>query len=82
MIPCTHDAGRTAVARPKTGETPIRRVRLGDEIWEQVERAAAEDGTTNTAIVKEALADYFAKRARQRRARRLAGQAAELRDQE
>ncbi|WP_326642806.1 hypothetical protein OG884_05605 [Streptosporangium sp. NBC_01755] len=81
MIPCTHDAGSTAVARPKTGTTPIRRVRLGDEIWEQVERAAGEDDTTNTAIVKEALADYFAKRARQKRARRLAeAQADDSRD--
>lgn len=73
MIPCTHEPGSTAVARPKTGETPIRRVRLGDEIWEQVERAAREDDTSNTAIVKTALADYMAKRARQRRAQRTKG---------
>lgn len=56
------------MARPRTGTTPVRHLRIGDEIWEQVERAAGEDGTTATAIVKEALADYLAKRARRRRA--------------
>lgn len=71
MIPCTHETGRSAVARPKTGQTPIRHVRLGDEIWEQVERAAAEDESNNTAIVRQALLEYFAKRAKQRRAMRL-----------
>jgi len=53
--------------RPKTGVTPVRHIRLGDEIWEQVERAAAEDNTTATAIVKAALAEYMAKRAKRRR---------------
>lgn len=52
--------------RPKTGETPIRHIRLGDEIWEPVELAAREDATTVTAIVKEALRDYIAKRALRR----------------
>lgn len=57
---------RPDVPRPATGKTPVRNVRIGDEIWEQVERAAHEDGTTATAIVKEALLEYVAKRAKQR----------------
>ncbi|MFC4006576.1 hypothetical protein ACFOY2_05045 [Nonomuraea purpurea] len=52
--------------RPATGKTPVRNVRVGDEIWEQVERAADEDDTTASAIVKEALLEYVAKRAKQR----------------
>lgn len=57
---------RPDVPRPATGKTPVRNVRIGDEIWEQVERAAHEDGTTASAIVKEALLEYAAKRAKQR----------------
>lgn len=68
MIPRTHNNGRSDMARPSSGgPTPVRHIRLGDEIWEPVERAAKEDGTTATAIVKAALAEYMAKRARLRR---------------
>lgn len=67
MITRTHRNGSSDMPRPKTGVTPVRHIRLGDEIWEQVERAAEEDETTATAIVKTALAEYMAKRARQRR---------------
>ncbi len=67
MIPCnTRATGRSEVPRPATGKTPVRNIRIGDEIWEQVERAAHEDGTTASAIVKEALLEYVAKRAKQR----------------
>ncbi|MFB9248434.1 hypothetical protein ACFFWE_09365 [Sphaerisporangium melleum] len=50
--------------RPKTGQTPVRYVRLGDEIWEQVEWIAHEDGSSNTDVVKTALQEYIAKRRR------------------
>lgn len=69
MIPCTQEPGR-AVARPRTGETPIRHARIGDEIWEQVERFAEQDGTSNTEIVKTALTEYIAKRRRIERSQR------------
>lgn len=62
----TDTCWRSEVPRPATGKTPVRNVRIGDEIWEQVERAADEDGTTVTAIVKAALLEYVAKRAKQR----------------
>lgn len=77
MITRTHRNGSSDMPRPKTGETPVRHIRLGDEIWDQVERAAGEDGTTATAIVKVALAEYMAKRARQRRAQKVKEQASE-----
>lgn len=70
MIPRTHENGSLTMPRPRTGETPVRHIRLGDEIWEPVVRAAEEDGTTATEIVKIALAEHMAKRARQKRAQR------------
>ncbi|MFI6513615.1 hypothetical protein ACIBCT_38930 [Streptosporangium sp. NPDC050855] len=57
------------MARPKTGETPIRHIRIGDEIWDQVEWVAEQDGCTNTDVVKKALGEYIAKRRRQQRAK-------------
>lgn len=56
--------------RPPTGQTPLRSIRVGDEIWEHVERAAEEDGTTTAHIVRQALLEYAAKRARLRRRQR------------
>lgn len=74
MIARTHRNGRPGMPRPKTGVTPVRHIRIGDEIWEQVERAAEEDSTTATAIVKTALLEHLAKRAKQRRRAREAGE--------
>ncbi|MFC3979694.1 hypothetical protein [Streptosporangium jomthongense] len=56
--------------RPATGHTPRRSIRLGDEIWEQVEYIADLDGTTATSVVKTALMEYIAKRRRQERVQR------------
>lgn len=61
--------------RPATGHTPRRSIRLGDEIWEQVEYVAALDGTTATGVVKAALMEYIAKRRRQERAERVRSKA-------
>lgn len=73
MIPCTQKLGSSAVPRPKTGTTPIRHIRLGDEIWEQVEWIASEDGSTNTDVVKTALQEYIAKRRRMHRTQQAKG---------
>jgi hypothetical protein len=56
--------------RPATGQTPVRHVRIGDEIWEQVEWIADQDDCTLTDVVKTALTEYIAKRRRQERAKR------------
>lgn len=50
--------------RPKTGETPIRHVRVDDQRWEQVEQAATEDGKTKTDIVVQAIDRYLTYRKR------------------
>lgn len=72
MIACTHTPGSPSMPRPATGKTPVRHIRIGDEIWEQVERIAGLDGTSATAVVKTALAEYIAKRRRQERVKRRA----------
>jgi hypothetical protein len=48
------------MARPKTGETPIRHVRVGGGIWSQIVAIATEQGRTVTAVVLDALTRYIA----------------------
>lgn len=68
MIPWTQQQRpRSAVARPRTGETPIRHVRVSDELWGEIEKIADEEGRTKTAEVVEALTRHVAWKKRQRR---------------
>jgi hypothetical protein len=68
MIPWTQQRRpRSAVPRPRTGETPIRHVRVSDEIWDEVERIAKAEGRTKTDVVVEALTRHLARTRRQRR---------------
>lgn len=68
MIPWTQQRRpRSAVPRPRTGETPIRHVRVSDDLWGQIERIAEEEERTKTDIVVEALTRYLAWNKRQRR---------------
>ena len=48
--------------RPRTGETPRRFIRIDDERWSKVRKAAAEDGTTSTEIVKRAIDEHLDRR--------------------
>jgi hypothetical protein len=59
MIPWTQQRGRR-VPRPKTGETPIRHVRVGDPLWTQIVAIAADQGRTVTAVVLDALTRHVA----------------------
>lgn len=65
MIPWTQQRGR-AVPRPKTGETPIRHVRVDESLWGQVGEIAREQGRSVTAVVIDALKRYVAWHKRQR----------------
>jgi hypothetical protein len=68
MIPWTQQRRpRSAVPRPRTGETPIRHVRVSDDLWGEIERIATEEGRTKTDVVVEALTRYLALNRRQRR---------------
>jgi Ribbon-helix-helix protein, copG family len=64
MISWTQHEG-AAVPRPRTGETPIRHVRIADKVWAEVERIAREEGRSVTSVVRDALARYLAWHKRQ-----------------
>lgn len=38
--------------------TPIRTIRVPDEVWERAQRKAAEEDTTVSALINEWLRDY------------------------
>ncbi|HLK77204.1 MAG TPA: hypothetical protein VKU77_26580 [Streptosporangiaceae bacterium] len=44
--------------RPKTGETPIRHVRVEDRLWTQIGDIAREQGRSVTSVVIDALKRY------------------------
>lgn len=48
------------MARPKTGETPIRHVRVSDELWDKVADVARGQRRTVSAAVVDALERYVA----------------------
>jgi predicted transcriptional regulator len=50
------------MARPRTGETPVRHIRIDDERWGKVKKAAEEDNTTSTEIVKRAIDEHLDRR--------------------
>jgi creatinine amidohydrolase/Fe(II)-dependent formamide hydrolase-like protein len=59
---------RRAVPRPRTGETPIRHVRVEDGLWGDVTAIAKEQGRSITAVVIDALRRYVTWYRRQKRA--------------
>lgn len=44
--------------RPKTGVTPVRNVRVPDELWHAAQAAAEERKETLTAVIQRALQRY------------------------
>ena len=66
MIPWTQQEG-AAVPRPRTGETPIRHVRIAAKTWAEVESIPHEEGRSVTSVVRDALARYLAWHRRQGR---------------
>jgi predicted transcriptional regulator len=47
---------------PNAPKTPARAVRISDETWAALRDAADRNGVTVSDIVREALADYLARR--------------------
>lgn len=64
MIMWTQKLG-VEMPRPRTGETPIRHVRVPDALWEQVGEIAREQGRTVSAVVLEALERHVERHTRQ-----------------
>jgi hypothetical protein len=46
------------VPRPKTGVTPVRNVRIAEQLWRDAQAAAALRGETMTAVIERALRRY------------------------
>jgi hypothetical protein len=69
MIPWAQEPQRgKAVARPRTGETPGRHIRIDEALWTQVGEIAREQGRTTTAVVIDALKRYVTWYRRQQKA--------------
>lgn len=54
------------MARPKTGETPIKNVRVPQELWDAAKEEAAIEGRTITDVVNADLHRYVTRRRRER----------------
>jgi len=52
--------------RPKTGETPIRHVRVPDDEWDEVKRISKQTGRTLTEVVRAGIRREIAAARRQR----------------
>lgn len=53
--------------RPRTGETPIRHVRVDDTLWSQIGEIAKQQERTVTAVVIDALKRYVTAHKRQQK---------------
>lgn len=56
------------MGRPATGQTPVRAVRIPDEVWDEAKANAKRDGhSTMTDLLATLLASYNAASARRRK---------------
>ena len=46
------------IGMPNAPKTPIRTIRVSDDLWTAVQAKAADDGITVTSIIIDALQDY------------------------
>jgi len=56
------------IGRPRIGDEPqeTRSVSMDRETWERVDRAAQEDGTTRSAVIRQAITEHMDERDQQR----------------
>lgn len=54
------------MARPKTGETPIKNVRVPQDLWNAAKEEAAIEGRTITDVINADLHRYVTRRRRER----------------
>lgn len=66
---CTCDTG--PMPRPATGKTPVRNVRVSDEIWDTALDNARAEGKTITEVIIAALKRYNAAASRRRAVERV-----------
>lgn len=60
METCKYTCDDQPVPRPATGKTPVRNLRVPDEIWEPALAKAHEEGRTLTDVIKDFLREYIA----------------------
>lgn len=46
------------MGRPKTGQTPVRHIRLSDKLWGKVGDVADKQGRTKSEVTVDALEQY------------------------
>lgn len=56
------------MARPATGKTPIRGVRVPDDLWHAAKKEAAAEGRSLTDVILGDLHRYVTRRQRERAA--------------
>lgn len=54
------------MARPATGKTPLRNIRVPDELWEAAKAEAKGEGRTLTDVIVSDLHRYVNRRRRER----------------
>lgn len=54
------------MARPATGKTPLRNVRVPDELWDAAMKEAKAEGRTLTDVIVSDLHRYVNRRRRER----------------
>jgi hypothetical protein len=54
------------MARPATGKTPLRNIRVPDDLWEAAKEEAAAEGRTLTDVILRDLHRYVTRRRRER----------------
>ena len=58
MPDCIYSGCQCAPVPTGEGETPIRTVRVSDELWEAAKRVASDRGETVTDVILRALERY------------------------
>lgn len=54
------------MARPATGKTPLRNIRVPDELWDAAKKEAAAEGRSLTDVILGDLHRYVTRRQRER----------------
>jgi hypothetical protein len=54
------------MARPKTGETPLKNIRVPQDLWDAAKEEAAAEGRTLTDVILGDLHRYVTRRRRER----------------
>lgn len=60
METCKYTCDDRSVPRPATGKTPVRNLRVPNDVWKPALEKAHEEGRTLTDVITEFLRGYIA----------------------